>query len=272
MAFFSLSTISSRANTETQTFNSGSSAIQAGWTGSNTTVNGNNFGYSPTNNTGASPGGEIGGKLARAGDPAYFADRTIGGPYNRSASLSASGEFDVTTISVSPPFDNSIFVGHFDPDAPALNLFAGHIGFNLAEDSSSSLRFRAYISFSDGSFYLGNNLYISGFPNSDRTWSYTWNPTGGSLGLGSLSASIDGPGGGTSTLELGASTIGKDLSVDAFGVSTPGTTRPDGDRHAIVYFDNFSYSQAQAVPEPTIPVLILLGAAALGMRFRRRKP
>jgi hypothetical protein len=270
-ALYSLTPASSQAYTETQTFNSGSAAIAAGWTGTNTTINGHNFGFSPTNNTGGTSGGEFGGKMARAGEFAYYADRTIGGTYDRSASLSASGELDITTISVSPPFDNSIFVGHFNPDAPSLNLFAGHVGFNLAEESSGSVRFRAYISFSDGSFYLGNTLFLSGFPNSDRTWSYTWDPTGGNLGLGSLTASIDGPGGGTSTLELGVATIGKELVVSAFGGSIPGTTRPDGDRHAMVYIDNTTYSQMQAVPEPTVSALLVLGGAALRMQFRRRR-
>src|SRR5262245_40928496 len=60
-----------------ETFDSAATATAHGWTGLNNAVPNNNFGFSATNNTGGTPGGEAGGPMARNGVVAYYADTTL---------------------------------------------------------------------------------------------------------------------------------------------------------------------------------------------------
>lgn len=269
------------AHLETHDFSNEQAMLSAGWQSQNSVTAGQMYGYSATSNTtGLLPVGEIGGRLARGGQVSFYADTSIGGPHDRSKAFAASGRLNVTIISRSPPFDGSVFVGHFDKslvDQETHNQFDGHIGFNLTENgqSSSSLVVRAFISFPNEIFVAGNPLYISQLPNSRRQWSYQWDPTGGAAGVGRLTVTIDGPGGGTSTVELNSTHANMNFSLDAFGVSCPKMTRADGDRHIYAYFDDLTYSALGGTEVPDMPahyyaaLLVVLGIVVASRMARR---
>src|SRR5262245_6141312 len=70
------------------------------------------FGYSKTNVAGKAAG-ELGGRIARASEPAYYADKI--GPVNLDEKLSASGTFALTKTSAG----GGIFFGFFRAEPPS---------------------------------------------------------------------------------------------------------------------------------------------------------
>jgi hypothetical protein len=257
------------AQTETQTFDTAAAATAAGWTGFRNTINNNNYGFSNTNNTGGlSPAGEAGGIMARSAAISYYADTTLGTTFTRGTAFSASGEFDF--FSVGNNFDGGVQLGHIDPtDTTDTVGNSGQdvVGIQLLEDAGlnpNQMRVRAMIRFSDGNEQFGNIFTIVG-ANTDRLWSYTFNPAGN----GSLSVSMDGPGGGVSTLNLVAD--GRNFALTAFGLSTQDFGGLDG-RVVPLFIDNVTFSSLGAVPEPASALIwSIVGGAGLVLARRRRR-
>ena len=83
--------------TETQSFDSAESAAAAGWVAVNTTVEGNDYGWSDSANAGGVVG-EAGGTVARATTIDYYADTSIG-ELTLDDFMTASGKFLVTNLS-----------------------------------------------------------------------------------------------------------------------------------------------------------------------------
>ncbi len=264
-----LSNTASSALIEVQPFDNATSAAMAGWSSFGSAANGNNYGFSNSDFTGgASPAGEAGGVFARSGSASYYADLTIGGTLTRSQEIEAAGEFDITSISTSSTFNGSVLISHFDSSSPIPNVFAGLVGFNVLEETDNSVRVKAQVAFSDGTLLVGNELILTNLPDVDRLWSYSWDPTGGAFSRGQLTFSINGPGGGISSLDVGLAHDGMDFALDAFGMSTPIVMNPNQDETITLFIDDARYTSV--VPLPA--TLWLFGSSLLGLiGITRRK-
>ncbi len=247
-----------------QSFDSEAAAAADGWVEVNTSggTGQTNYGFSNTNFAGGLPG-EAGGTFNRDDiGPGYYADVNLGGTLDRNDHIQASGLLDITNISAA--FNGGFFAAHFNTSVPG---GVGAIGLVVLELSTSSVRARAAIQFSDGSFYSGGNIVLTGFPNIDRNWSYVFDPSGGADGVGRLELTIDGPGGGTSVVELTNADAGKNFALDAFGIiDASGSGAPQPGNTITAYIDNVAYTAV--VPEPASYVLAAFGAVFTGMLLR----
>lgn len=236
-------------------------ATNPGWTLFNNGSGGSSFGYQASNHAGGSPG-EAGGHFTRANSFRYYADTNLNGPLNLNHPLSASGRFDFTSVNT-PDFNNGLFIGHFQSAVEnyTIGLFFSNGGGNTAK-LAWGINVRG-----DSFNILSSQSSLD--PNIDRTWSYAWDPTGGANGVGRLTATLSGPGGGTKTVDMPAgASIRADAHFEAFGINATnvGATSSPA-QNADLYFDDLSYS-VLAVPEPSSLALLTLGVAG-AWRFRR---
>ena len=110
--------------------------------------------------------------------------------------------------------------------------------------------------------------------NVDRIWSYSWNPAGGVLGGGRLSATVSGADGGSAFVDLTPAELAQAPSFNAFGLyaptSGPLTGNPNQPTWFVeAYIDNLNY--VTAVPEPgSLLLLAVATAGAVASRVRRR--
>jgi len=250
---------------ETQTFDTEAGAAAAGWVEVNTSGGSglDDYGFSDTANAGGTAG-EAGGTVQRGDLAGYYADTTLGGTLDRSDAIEASGLLDVTNIGSA--FNGGVHFRHFATDKN------GAVGFALLEafGSTTSVQAQSFIAFSDGSCESSSKLHLTDFPNSDRTWSYAFDPTGGTESVGLLSFTIDGAGGGTLTVELDSSHAGKDFSLNAFGMVDGTVGSPLANNTITSFIDNLEYT---VVPEPSSLVLLAglaVGLAGFGWRRRRK--
>jgi hypothetical protein len=110
-----LLTVTAAAQTRTETFDTGPGNFNL-LVGNG--ANGNSFGFSSTNNTGLSPGGELGGTFARGTRlMAYAADSNIG-TLSRNDLLQFAGEIFLTD----EDFDGSLVLGFFIPQSAGASL------------------------------------------------------------------------------------------------------------------------------------------------------
>lgn len=255
------SPMSVEALTVTENFDSLASVTANGWTGSGNTINGNNFGFSNTNNVlGAGFAGEGGGTFARSLPMVYFADTNLGGSLSRSDSLMASGSFRLSNSD----FNGGLFVGFFNTSN--LSLPVRYIGLTIGEPSgaaSNPFRGLGAIHSSDGT--VTNTGIINLAQNVTHTFNLTWTPGVG--GSGTLSGLIAG----TPISITQAGTHPDDL-FNAFGFgsgllsvapNTAANTNPS-------FFDSLTYSVVPPAPEPGTAVLLLMGIVGLRTMKKRQ--
>lgn len=247
------------AATVTENFDSLASVTANGWTGVGNTSNGNNFGFSNTNNVlGAGFSGEGGGTFVRSLPIVYFADTNLGGSLSRSGSLTASGSFRLSNAD----FDGGMFVGFFNTSN--LSLPVRYIGLTIAEPSgatSNPFRGLGAIHSSDGT--VTNTSIINLAQNVTHTFNLTWTP--GVSGSGTLAGTIAG-----TPISITQSGIHPDDLFNAFGfgsglLSAAPTFTPNTNPS---FFDSLTYSVVPPAPEPNTAMLLL---GILGMRAIKKR-
>ena len=243
-----------------------------GWSTSGNGSNGNNFGYRASSNAGGSLG-EAGGRFTRSNSFRYYADTSLGGTLTLNNSVTTSGRFDYTSAQ-SPDFVNGLFLGYFQSST---ENYAMGIYFSNGGSDASKLAWGINVR---GDSYNVVSSQTTIDANIDRTWSFNWNPTGGTSGFGELTATLSGPGGGTKIVDMPSGTTLRDAAhFDAFGLmGTNVNASANSSLYADVYVDNLSYTVA-SVPEPSSALLALLASAAfagytrsssLRQKFRER--
>jgi hypothetical protein len=248
---------------ETESFENEAQAIANGWTGSQNTINGNNFGYSSgTNFTGSTSGSsEAGGTMTLVNVLAYYADVTLGGSLTLDDRIEGSGEFEFTNPQ-SP--NNNHDIGHFDTGDTQTDRWPDNIGIRLSEfpnDSGSQNSFRLYpnICFEslNGCADGGGSNFILLNGDGDYRFEYVYDPT---IGDGRLSMTVFDSSLsplGTKIIDIVSAHRTAGASFNAFGlmVKAPSTAdSPNPSRTADIYIDNVSYS----VPEPSSVALALI--------------
>lgn len=256
-----------RAGTITENFDT-----DPGWTTTGTGSNGNSFGYTTTSFAGGQVG-EGGGRFTRSAFVRYYADTDLGGGLGLGESFQASGRLDVTAFNF-PDFGPGLILGHFDPTGTAA------VGLIFNTDDSlpgGDLYADAIILFSDGT-EVRARVADSVSANVDRTWSYTWNPSGGVLGGGRLSVSLSGAGAGSAVVDLTPVDRLRPATFTGFGLFSGRTSPASGnpqrpDWFADVYIDDATYSVVTpaAVPEPASVTLACVGVVGLAGYARRRR-
>jgi hypothetical protein len=247
------------AATVTQTFTTQQSAADAGWTAFNTTINGNNYGWSNTNLV-TGTGGEAGGIIAR-GTNNYYADTTLGNLGTEAGSLSRatdslfmSGKLRLADNN----FNGAFAVGFFDRNSTSYGTFMG-IGFG--EPSTPGGPFRGNVSVGPTGGTLTPSVPVSVNQSTVYEFSLTWTPSGG-LGGGTLSGQF---GGSPFSTTVSAATA----TYDAFGIFSRSNSVDSGQQTAPSYFDDLTYTVA--VPEPTILPLLIAGSLPLAWWQARRR-
>lgn len=238
----------------------------ANWVGSGNTADGNNFGFSNTDNTGgASPAGEAGGTFARSVALHYYADTDLGGTLSLADPLELSGEFDILA---NRGFDGAFGVGFFNtatpnpvdtPDGnPATLEIPNFIGLVFAEPSGSpDFRGLGQVRLADGT--TRNTNIVASPTNADRTFSLSYDPA-----TGTLSGDI---GGAPVSVTLTGGELATGATFDAFGLYAGVGTNAQPSLQADAFFDNLTYT---VVPEPAALSLLALGGVGLLARRGRR--
>jgi hypothetical protein len=156
----------------------------------------------------------------------------------------------------------------------------------FGQGNKAGLLFNNGASDSELSWGVGVNLIGAGgettiqsiiSPNIDRTWEYEWDPMGGIWGVGRLTATLSGPGGGTKFVDLNPLQRSVGVQFDSFGFAGhfPSPPSPRSSFFADMYIDDVSYStgilvaqvpeSASAVIWSTLTVLVTMVA-----RFQKR--
>lgn len=226
---------------------------------SNNTGNGNSFGWSDSNYTSATPGGELGGVIARV-DPsrrAYVATSSILSTAGASTALQLSGEGNLQQND----FDGNFQVGYIDTGN--VNSF---LGINFGEPgggSGTAFRAKLFIKTDGGSEYSGATIFVP--VNTPFTFDLTYTP--GPV-TGVLAGLIAGQ-----AVSLSVNGFGTDSQIfNAFGLQANHLAGPYNASWAGLQtgsqttFDALTYS----VPEASSALLSLVGALALMTRRSRR--
>jgi hypothetical protein len=232
--------------------------VDPGWAVVGSGTNGNNFGYQTSSYAGGSPG-EGGGRFTRSDFVKYYADTDLGGTFTLEQPFSASGEFDYAVQSTAD-FGYTNMLGHFSTGG------LGRVGIGVNYDGSAGkFYWTPVIVLDDFTTLSASTAYTGIAPNVDRTWSYSWDPDGGT-GFGALTTVLDGV---THTVELTAAQRAVGASMDAFGFAGLAGPSSTSSWYADIYFDDVAYT---VIPEPsTLIVWSLLGALALTIRYWRRR-
>ena len=256
---------------ETQTFDSEAAAAAAGWT-----QVGSHLGFSMTDNTGGtSPAGEAGGGLpTQAGGVQVYADLDLGGALSLADDFSASGEYDVQSLT-GPNWDWIHGVIGFFDSSHSNGVYGTGVVFLHADDTPTSQRIYPVV-MQDGA-WLGHGHSVFRLPNDgDYTFDLAWDATAMAATLRIFDSSgveVQNDAG-----ELGgavAAVSAEDVAAfpaDALNAFGMGSQFPQGGGDLVteLYIDNVTYTSL--VPEPstfTLAALGLLSLAFVGWRRRR---
>jgi hypothetical protein len=255
---FSVLTISSAAMaapTKFQDF-----TFDPNWTGvGNTTVN--NYGYSAATNHAGGATGEAGGTFVRRATEDYYADVASftggGGAFGLNTGLVGSGRFDAFDTSA---MDGNVLIGH----RSASTSNRSFLGLGVIESNTlpvTNIRLGAFLILNDGTSVAGTAF--GNIPNNtDRTFSYVYDPTGGVNSQGRLTLTVSTVG-SPFIIDLTAAhrTIGATFDAWGIGGSIVSNTAANGK----VFIDDVTYT----VPEPTVGLGATLLVLARLKRVRR---
>lgn len=242
-------------------------SVDPQWTGSNNTTSPNNFGYSAgtTNATGIlANAGEVGGTTARNSFDSFYADTDLTETLTLNHELFGSGSFIIQNPSA---WDHTVWIGHFGTSA-----VDDFIALTISEPSGAFTQSRVRAEIQRD--FLGSN-FIAQTPQLNvtrgvpHTFSYFWDPDGGTTGRGLLSLTLDSvtmtsedPGGSFSLSERNIASPGgiAPIGFNGWGISIPGLNTAASTVE--VFLDNVVYS----IPEPSSAVLLGLAAVVLARR------
>jgi len=230
-----------------------------GWTLVGSGANGNNFGYRTSANAGGSAG-EAGGRFTRSTFVRTYAD-TSGISLSLDAVFAAQGRFNFTNDNA-PDFGPALQVGHFSGSGLA------SVGVSFNNNNTGTLHWQASVRLDDGTNIISPPS-IPLLSNVPRTWSYDWNPTGGT-GSGRLTVTLSGiNGGGTDIIDLTPAQRAVGVTLDGFGFNGESATSSNSGLLADIFIDDVTYSVIP-VPEPSSVALMTVTVAFVGRRYRRR--
>jgi hypothetical protein len=232
--------------------------VNPGWTTIGNGANGNTFGFQAQSALAGGTLGEAGGTFTRSNFNRVYADTDLGGTITLDQPFEARGKFDFTARN-RPDFGQPMWIGHFGLEGG--NFGAGNkvgLFFNNGE-AQAELSWGLGIKMIGVSDAQTSQSII--VPNVDREWSYSWEPSGGVNGVGRLTGSLSGPGGGTHVLDLSPEQRAFGVALDAFGLAGHFPSAPTGNStfFATMYIDDLSYS----VPEPSCLALVAVPFALL---------
>ena len=237
-----------------------------GWTALGNTSGGNNYGYSGTTNHAGGATGEAGGTFARSTLESYYADTNLAQSFNLNQFIQASGKFDLPNTNT---FSSEVFIGHISSSAGTANASDRYsLGFDIFDVSSAQFKWRVSLK-TTGSDATDLNEGVGVFHfvavNTDRTWSYLYDPNLGANGRLSVTVS----GSGTFFIDLTPTARASGATFDAFGIGiAQGLVGSDNAAQAgQVFIDDVTYSGM--VPEPTSFSLIGIGLIGLSGCWRR---
>ena len=221
---------------EVQVFDSAAAAATSGWQASAATDNGNNYGFSNTNNTGgSSPAGEAGGTIARTTNLSYYADTSVGA-LSLNTAISASGELDFNSPA---NFNNNIRIGHFD-STDATGQFSS-LGLVIVEPSGANFRVVPYIILNDNTELLAVAPFTL-TTDGDYSWRYDWNPTSNTLTVEIFNNADVSMGTQALTLTAGQRAVG--VTLNAFGLSSGGLGNASSTNTINLFIDKVTYTSA----------------------------
>jgi hypothetical protein len=241
-----------------------------GWNGLNnrdgSLGDGQDYGFSNTNNAGGAAVGEAGGEIGRTGSQpqpdgtpptgAYYADN-LNGQLDFNTAFSASGKLTL-------PSDNvQAFLGFFDSNNICFTSLCGGGGRADSNVAGFWVDFNTVYFTTNTPTSSWNNTANLGAPTYGNVvdWDFAYDPDGDG-GAGTMSGTFNGTAFGPTTLNLKAS----GAVFDRFGLSSSTETQLSGFQNTgPIFIDDVEYT---AVPEPA--VLGLLACGGLLMLRRRR--
>ena len=227
--------------------------VDPGWSVLGTGINGNDFGYrQESSHAGGSPG-EGGGRFTRSEFVKYYADTNLDGTITLDTPFSASGRFDYAQAN-NPDFGYTNMLGYFS------TIGDSYVGIGMNYDGHAGwIYWRGVMSLDAGTEVTDwERLPDTPIgPNTDRTWSFSWDPSGGSEGGGLLTVALDEV---SNTAELTPALRSKAFAVDAFGWRGGVSPSSNPAQYADIFFDDLTYT---VVPEPSSVAMVFMGAFTL---------
>ncbi|MEO7298212.1 MAG: Calx-beta domain-containing protein [Verrucomicrobiota bacterium] len=233
----------------TEPFDNASDVLAHGWTGVGNITNGNNFGFSNTDNTGfGSPAGEGGNVLARTVNVSFYGDTTLGAIFTLTNTLHADGELAITAASTSPLYDNAVMIGFFNTIDGGAVLRKNVLGLTIAEPvggGQGTYRARPTFALSDGATVQPSAVISLTPGNSRYKFTADYNPTNGVNGQGRLTLQMFNSSGvslGTLTQDLTAAQRNTGASINGYGLLTGGLGAANSGDAINLYIDQMTYS------------------------------
>jgi hypothetical protein len=248
----------------TEDFDDLASAVSHGWADSGNMTDGNSFGFSDSNVTGGTPGGEAGGTFARSMGVRYYGDTTLGGTFTLNDVLHAEGEL-ATEIN---GWDGDLRIGFFNTASGGLNTLANVLGANIAEPGGgiSGYRATATLATENAATAYAGALELSPLTGTFR-FRFDYVPTGGANSQGQLTVEFfnsEGASVGTRTLHLTSAqrTVGANFNAFGLIIGGHGSSIPTALLNA--YIDAVSYTTVLTSPptvtsKPMLPLTPLAG-------------
>ncbi|HEY8901464.1 MAG TPA: hypothetical protein VIM61_13715 [Chthoniobacterales bacterium] len=193
------------------------------------------YGYERTSHTGTK--GEAGGLFQPKPYYNYYADAYLNGAMSRGTRITAAGRIHFDGLSDDPAYTNSVYICHFHRGTDGT---INTLGLALTGQNGTAVLANAIIQFSDGTAYIGNSVKLPvSATDPYMEWNYTWDPSGGTQGFGSLIVEIDGL---TSKINLTKATVGLDFSVNTFGLFQPPFVAPNSNTFLQLDIGHLVYS------------------------------
>jgi hypothetical protein len=228
---------------------------------------GQNFGFSNTNNAGGAATGEAGGTFARTVSGDLYADNDLtngsSGDFDRTKTLKLSGKFSLTSATTP---EQILFIGYTNDSMSAGDK--QFIGLAIAETNFPTLfRGQLMIRTADGlsAYVPAAQLAINVGTDYFFDFTYTGNPDGSGTLAGTLTD--------LSTNTVFPKSVSAPPSLDRFDTFGIGAAFAsyDSDTNLVnAYFDDLTYSTF--VPEPSSLLFSVGALAALAGRGRRARP
>lgn len=165
----------------------------------------------------------------------YYADLYLGGKFVRDSAVSANGRLVLQRISTVPPYDATIYIGHFA--RKKVGNIIQVVGIAMT-GSGGSVICEPVVEFTDGTAFVGESFSVPvAGPSRILEWSYSWNPQAGRFGYGQLEIQVE-----NRTSQLDIPQPGLNLFLDAFGIFQPPFNTVNAASFLQMYVGDVSYT------------------------------